>query len=192
MVNEFFFMNKRLLILISALVVAGIGGGLWYWMHRDQVGQALNGNQNTNATVSTNTGNTNRTTPTNLNLSSEQKGDIAMDEHATIGGVDLHFSSVSKVDSYEGDPAGVGNSFLVVYFDGLPSSKVLGVKQAIDTGALTLTSAKGFGTIATVKVASDIVKNDRGYIKFIVKSDESGFSLNTGAGDNVHVLKLPI
>lgn len=185
-------MKRTTLILVSVLAVVLIGGGIYFWMNQDKVKNVLQGNQNS-AAANTNTGLENVNSASgNLNLPNEQKGDQSMDATGTVAGTSLHFSSASRVDSFEGDGAGDDQMFVVVYFDGVASDKVLPVKRAIESGEIKLMTNQGEGQIATIKVATTAFQNDRGYVKFSVGSGSGNFRLQVGTGTAVQEFELPL
>ncbi len=144
------------------LIAAGV---VWYF-NQDTVSSYVSGksntentNQNTNATTNTNAA------PTNLALQTEFKGDHTLDETVTVADVPLHFSSASKLTSFEGKDAADGQSFVVVYFDAVESNQVLAVQNGL-SGLVVLHSSAGNANLSSLKVASNTVSGDRGYMKF--------------------------
>lgn len=186
-------MKNRLLILIIALVVVFIGAGVWVWMNLENLQNTDAKNTNevvTNSTSVTNTATVN--TNLNLTLPNEQQGTTVLDVKGTVGGQEVHFSSMSKTETFEGDPAGPDNVFAVIFFDGVESAKVLPVKRGIESGEVMLISNRGEAAIATAKVASTAFQNDRGYVKFIVHKTASDFRLLVGAAGAAQEIKLSL
>ncbi len=180
-------MNRRLLILIIILVVALAGAGVWWYFNQDQVKSVLN--PNSNATNTNTVSNTNAA-PVNGSLVTEQKGTTAIDFKTTVNDVEVHFSSASKLTTFAGEPAEEGKSFIVVYFDALASDKVLAAQAGLYQRASVLYRG-GVAPMTSLKVASDVVSGDRGYLKFILPADATSLKLQIG-DDGKQQTDLPL
>lgn len=183
------FMPRRTLILVVALVAVLAGAGVWWWFNQDQVSDFLNpptnsGSANTSTTVS----NTNRP-PVNASLATELKGDVEIDKTVKINDVEVHFSSLSKLDSFAGQPAGEKKVFLIVFFDPVQSGQVEAVQRGLQKD-VTLHYSGGVSPLASLKIASTVVANDRGYLKFVLPSDASNMVLGIGAANEQYQLPL--
>jgi len=85
--------------------------------------------------------------------------------------------------------AGTGKEYVIVYFDGIAGDKVLAVEQVLEHDA-TLVSGKDTYPLAGLKVATTVVKNDRGYLKFAVPSGTKNLTLQIGTGASAQTVKL--
>lgn len=180
-------MSQRLVILISILILALAGAGTWWYFNQDQVSSILNRsdvNANTNTTSNSNS------IPVNSNLPNEQKGTAEIDYAATINSVELKFSSASKLESFAGQPAETGQVFVIVYFDAVPSDQVLSVQSGL-TNQATINYTGGSSPMMSLKVASDLVTGDRGYVKFSVPADAAQLKFRVG-GDGAPQADLPL
>lgn len=181
-------MSRTTLILITILAIVAIGGGAYLWLNKDSLSNPLSTTNTT--TNSTTTANTNTSTA-NLNLSTADtlKGDKTLDTKLTVGGADIQVTSSLKAATYESVAAPAGKEFLVIYFEGISGDKVSVVDAALASGAHLLV---GTTTVALtgIKVATNVVKNDRGYLKFIVPIGASNVNLEVGTGVSAQRVKL--
>ncbi len=177
-------MSRTTLILISVLGVVAIGGGAYLWMNKDNLKLSPTTNTvNTNVAAQVN-GNTNTVTAANLNLSTTQvfQGDKTLDKQLTVAGTALHITSTLKVDTYEGVAAPKGQQYLVIYFDPIDGGSVLAVQKALVKDAHLLAVGKSQIALAGIKMATTVIKNDVGFINFLVPSAATGLVLEIGTG----------
>lgn len=181
-------MSRTTLILILVLAVVAIGGGVYLWLNKDNL--SFSNTPTTNTTTNTTVSNTNSTV-TNLNLSTTdtQKGDKELDQSLTVAGTSVHVSSSIKADTFLGETAPKNSTFVIVYFDGLPSTSISAVNQALKTDAHLLVGSTVV-PLSGLKVAGQVVQNDRGYFKFVVTSDASNMTLEVGSGNDAQRVKL--
>ena len=183
-------MRRTTLILVIVLVVVLLGGGAWYWMNRDKFTPATTTNTSVTNTATTTT-NTNRAANLNLSVPTEIKGDKELNGKATVANVELTFSSVSRVATFEGEQAPAKQFFVVVYLDPVDGTKVLAVKSGLTTDSHLVTN-KGSFTPVVLKIASTIYKGDRGFLKFAVPEEATSFSLEIGPTASPQRIPLPL
>lgn len=177
-------MRRSLVILIAVLLVVIIGGGLYFWLHRGTVKSVLNPQTNSQASANTPTIAKN----SNTSLPVEIKGDKTLDATVKlINGLSIHFTSLTKADSFATVTADTGKTFIIVFFEPMTGAEVLAASQTLPA-EVKLQVGKNTYEASSVKVASTTVKNDRGYLKFIVPSSTTAASLVAGSNQ----IKLPL
>lgn len=180
-------MRRTTLILLAVLGVVVIGAVAMYFVFPDQVRNVLGGS-NTNTTNLNTTTNTS-TTPTNLSTPQDLSGDTALTSTLKIGTGELQFSSLDRIGEFEQTPAPEGEEYIIMYFEGLDASltssafTVLSAAQLVD-GSKRYTPTK-------LKVATNVVKNDRGYIVFVAPTSVTKPVLEVGTGADVQRVELP-
>ena len=179
-------MHRPLLILLVVLGLVLVGGVVWWWYHQDDVKNVIQG-KNTN-TVTNTTSNTN--TIVNATLPTEVKGDTAVTGKLTVNGVAVTISSFSKVGTFEGTQAEAGKIFVVLYIDAVKSADVISVKNGLQADAHLITNLETL-PLASLKIASDTVSNDRGYMRFTASDKATGLVLEVGSGSTAQRVELP-
>lgn len=185
-------MTRTTMILVVILAVVVIGGGAYLWMNKGTLSWPGSTTTNTNAAVVTNTtANTNAVNLANANLSIPDtlKGDQVIDKTISIAGADVHFTSSLRATKYNNVNADAGTSFIIIYFDGLPGASVMPVNQALTTTAHLVNGTKTIA-LGGLKTASNLIKNDRGYLKFTVPTAAKNLQLEIGSGASAQRIAL--
>lgn len=182
-------MRRTTLILLIVLVVVVIGAAALYLMFPDKVNEVFSGkktsNTNTTTTVNTNT----VSVPTNLSTTQDLSGDTALTGSIKVGATTVSFTSFDRVDTFDQTPAPANQQYVIMYFEGIDGAATNAVFNALDTAQMV--SGDNRYSRGVLKVATNIVKNDRGYIVFVVPVDSQQLTLEVGSGANVQQVKLP-
>lgn len=173
-------MRRTTLILIIVLAVVLLGGAGYLWWQRDSIVWPWNATSTTSTTNTSTTTNTttNAAVVTNTTLPTEIKGDTDVTGTLTVGTVTVHISSQQKTDANNGQTADSGKTYLLVYFDALPSADVL----AADQGLRSVVVKSGTATynLESLKVASTAINGDRGYLQFTIPDAATNLKLVLG------------
>ncbi len=179
-------MRRTTVILLSILAVICIGGAGYLWATHTAIVVPWAKNTNTtNLNITTNTS----TTPTNLSTPQDLSGDTPLTSTLKLGTGELQFSSLDRIGEFEQTPAPDGQEYIIMYFEGLDASltssafTVLSAAQLVD-GSKRYTPSK-------LKVATNVVKNDRGYIVFVAPTSVTKPVLEVGTGADVQRVELP-
>ena len=187
-------MRRTTLILLIVLAVVVIGGGYYLATNKDKVTDLFN--RNSNQTVNnTNQINTNRVTntsiaPVNITLPVEVKGDTTLAGTLTVNGVTINLNSTLWTDSYLDLKAGEGKKLLLVYIDAVQPTQVAGLVGPITTN-VSLLYQGGSSPVRRYKVASNQVKNDRGWLLFMVPAKATKIYLTNGTGPTAESVSIP-
>jgi hypothetical protein len=186
-------MSRTMIGLMSVLAIVVIGGGFWFAMNQDRVKDLLSPNKNTttNSAVITNQPrNQNASYVTNVSAPVEVKGDTATSGTITVAGVALKISSVLRSPFYIDVTAAEGKTLMVVFIDPILSTQVAPV---IDTIGSDIHLDFGTSSVSPrrTKIASDQIKNDRGYIIFEIPDSAKKLTLVSGSGPTAARLALP-
>ncbi|MEK7538159.1 MAG: hypothetical protein AAB619_04280 [Patescibacteria group bacterium] len=183
-------MRQTTLILVIALAVVIIGGGLYLWLNKTTV--TLPWAKTTNTATTTNTAVTNaatNTAPKTITLPTEVKGDTTVTGKLTVGAVEVTINSQQKQASADNVNADKGQTFLLVYFDAIDPADVLTVDRGLRD--VKLTAGQTTYPLLSLKVASTYVKGDRGFMKFAVPEKAANLQLQLGSGATLQTVKLP-
>lgn len=181
-------MSRTTLILLAVLILAIAGGGVFYWFNQDKVANILNtGAANTNAVTNTAVTNTPLLTGTAPQLI---EGDKKLTGSFTVNQVKVDFTGVTRTSTFEAIEAGQGQDFVVVYFQSVAPTEVLSVKRGLEANT-SLTSGTNSYKLAGLKIASTLITNDRGYMKFVVSESITNLQLEIGSGETVQETVLP-
>ncbi len=181
---------RRTLILLVILVVVIAAGVVGFVMFPDQVREALGGKTNANSTTNTSVNNTNTsTTPTNLSTPQDLSGDTALTATVKIGMVDVKFTSLDRLENFDQTVAPANQRYVVVYFEGLDQSATAAVFTTMSASQL-VDGNKRYSP-DKLKVATNVVANDRGYVVFLVPTNAGKLVLEVGSGAEVQRVELP-
>lgn len=180
-------LRRTTLTLLIVLILVIAGGGVLYFMFPETVNTVLNRNTTitTNTTVNTNTS----VTPTNLSTTQDLVGDNPLTGTIKVGTTEVKFTSFDRVETFNQTAAPAGQQYVVLYFEGVDGSATNAVFNTFDTAQVTAGDKRYSRDV--LKVAANIVKNDRGYIAFIVPTTSKDLTLEVGSGANVQTVKLP-
>ncbi len=180
--------RTTLILIISLVVVIAAGVGLYV------TGYISLPTSNTNTTNTANiplvNTSTNTATVTNTSLPSEVKGDTTLTGKLTIGGVALTISSMQYTTSHADVTASATSRLVMVYTDPIPVASVASVVDGMVAG-MKVTYKGGEAEVRRYKVASDVVKNDRGYFLFEVPKTAGALTLVYGSDLNVQRVDVP-
>ena len=178
-------MSRTTSILLVVLAVAVIGGGVYFWLNKDKVASLFNSNQaNTNALAE----NTNHAI---VNGSVQNvEGQTPLQGQITVGDTTLTVTSMTRDTKFESLDAPKDQDFVVVFFNGVSSNKVFAVQKGL-MGNADVSDGKTSYALEGLKVASDLVANDHGYLKFVVPHTASKLTLEVGSGPTAQRLQLP-
>ncbi len=182
-------MSRSSIILFTVLAVVILGGGAFLWLNKGLWMKPASTTNTTNTATVTNSS-VNRLTA-NLNLSTPDtlKGDKSLDNTLVVASTSVHVSSSLKTATYEGAPAPAGKEFVIVYFDPITADKVEAVDQALEAN-IHLVFGQETIALTGVKIAANLVKNDRGYLKFIVPTNAAHLILEFGTGSSAQRVAL--
>ncbi len=181
-------MRRTTLILVIILIFVVLGGGGYLWVTHPAI--VLPWASNTNSITNTATTNTTtNTAPKTITLPTEVKGDTAVTGTFKLGQVTVTFNSQQKQATLDGVTADSGQTFLLVYFDGLSPADVVTVDQGL-RGA-KLSDGHNTYSLLALKVASTYVTGDRGFLKFSMPDQATNLQLQLGSGATLQSVKLP-
>lgn len=180
-------MRRSTLILIIVLILVLAGAGVWFWFNQGALKSILN--RSTVNTNTTTTGNLNRA-PVTGTIPNVVEGNQALTGTVKVHEVTVTLTSLLKTKSFESIGADKGKTYIVIYFQPVASTDVLKVKQGLEANAHVLAGTTVI-PLDSIKVASDQVKNDRGYIKFVVLDTATNLQLEVGSGSAAQHVKLP-
>lgn len=182
--------RRTTVILVSILALVVVAGVVLFMMFPDQAREALGGKSSTNSTTNTATQNSNTTTaPTNLSTPQDLSGDTPLTATMKVGASTIVFSSLDRLNAFDQIPAPENQRFVVMYFEGLPAAETASVFEALAQAQL-VDGDKRYSP-DKLKIATNVVKNDRGYLVFIVPTDAGKLVLEVGSGTEVQRVELP-
>lgn len=184
-------MRRTTLILLVALAVVIISGGVYVWLNRTQFQQTI---ANLSGTTKTNA-NTNAAVVTNvplkvINAPVNAHGDTPLTGKLTINGVDLALTSLQRADTYQGTPAGANQTYLQIYIDPIKPEQVQAVNRTLLTNS-HLTDGQTTYALQALKISSTLTLNDRGYFLFKIPTAAKNVQLVVGAGTTAQTVTLP-
>jgi len=187
-------MSRTTKILLAVLAVMVVGAGAYFAMNWSKVTDLLNGNKNTAVVANTNAAVTNTTTnrATNLNVSlpSEVKGSVTLNGNLTVGGVKLHFGSLQWTNQYLDVKAATGKTLLVIFVDQLTAAQIAPVVDVLSQDVKLQVGGTSVD-VRRFKIASDQIKNDRGYLLFEVPTNATNIALVRGSGPSSESVSIP-
>ena len=185
-------MSRTSKILIVILALAIVGGGGWLWWKKDSIvwpgtkftnSQPLVTNQSGVVTTITNTPAKTSTLP------NEVKGDTKVEGVLKVGEIEVKISSMQRMTKADGFTADTGKSMLAVHFDQLAAVNGAAVNAALQ--AIQLMEGKTSYPLQALKVASPLIKNDRGHMTFMIPTTASSLQLVLGTGADAQRVSLP-
>lgn len=182
-------LRRTTLILLVVLTVLVVGAVVGFIMFPERVKDALNGKTNTNTTTPTVTNTNSSTTPTNLSTPQDLNGDTPLTATLKFGTTELQFTSLDRLPTFDQIAAPEGQQYVVLYFEGIASAATAMVFDSLASAQL-VDGAKRY-TPEKLKVATDVVKNDRGYIVFITPSTAGKLMMEVGSGAEAQSVVLP-
>ncbi len=182
-------LRRTTLILLIVLGVVIAAGVVLYFMFPDKVNEVLNRSTTTNTNTAV-TANVNTSiTPTNLSTTQDLSGDTALTASVKAGTTVVQFTSFDRVETFDQTPAPANQQYVVMYFEGVDGAATNAVFNALDTAQMVSGNQRYSRDV--LKVAANVVKNDRGYIVFIVPASSKNLTLEVGSGADVQSVKLP-
>ena len=186
-------MRRTTIILVSVLIVALVGAGVWFWMNRATIAwpwQAPKTNTNTtttNTTTNTVAANTNTVL---ANLPVPVQGTTAATGSLKVGGVTVDVNSLQVFSTYSGVTPAAGKQLLVVFIEPLTPA------QATQIAALMSSISLKVGVTSIpmhrYKIATTQVSGDRGFFAFDIPSNTKTAKLVSTIGDATNSVDLTI
>jgi len=188
-------MRRTTIILLMVLIVVIAGGGVYWWLNKDTISSLLSGEKNINqGTTNTPVAVINSSpdlSNVNYSLPVPIQGDTAMDATLSVNGAQLHFSSLQKTATFDSNPAPAGQTYLLIYFDGLEAADAEKIQPLIRNETQLVTS-QGVVKIGAYKIALKLIANDRGYLRFTISDKITKPELQIGSGAAVAKATIPI
>lgn len=178
---------RRTLVLIVVLILAIAAAGAVWFMFPEKIDSVFGGKKggtNTNIVVE----NTNTTTA-NLSTPQDLSGDTPLTATVKIGTTEVKFTSLDRLGNFDQTAAPANQQHLILYFEGLNPADTSTVFTALN-GAQIVDGDKRY-SIVSLKVASNIVKNDRGYAVFLIPTTTGKLTFEVGTGPDLQRVDLP-